>query len=135
LGEFYYKQGVDKAVQAYDKAVELEPNNYSYQWHLGRYAYENQDYQLSVTAFQKAVDLKPDLPNAIFGLGLALVALGDGEEARQVYEDGLTATNALDDLERARKYYNEAISDLDAVDAESSLVNELKERLEEARGE
>ncbi len=129
LGDIYRRQrDLDKAVQAYANAVDLEPTNHERQVNLGWYAYENGDYQLSVTASQAATLLDPTEPRSPFNSGLALVAMGDVEEAWQVYRDGIIATNALDDVD-ALDRYNEALGDLGNVEDPAGIADALRAHL------
>lgn len=131
LAQYYYAQGNrDETVQAYTSAVELEPDNYKWQWLLGWYAYENGDYQLSVEASQAATALNPTEPRTIFNQGLALAAMGEVAEAERVYAQGITVTNALVDQRIALARYDEAIGDLSsATQAPPGITDTLSARL------
>jgi tetratricopeptide (TPR) repeat protein len=80
-------------------------------WELGWCYYNLQEMQASVDASKHALQLDPSLAPAHFNLGLALLHLGRGEEARSAYEDGIAKVvevsdlkiHAIDDLNAALK--------------------------------
>ncbi len=131
LGNLYYAQKeLKEAVQAYVRAVELEPTNYRYQTLLGWYAYQSGDYDISVKASEAAASLDPTEPRAFFNWGLALVAMGDAESAWQVYQNGIAVANALANSETALSRYKEALTDLGGVTRDpAGTADALRARL------
>ena len=80
-------------------------------WELGWCYYNLDEMQSSVDASKHALQLDPSLAPAHFNLGLALLHLGRGEEARSAYESGVAKVvevsdlkiHAIDDLNAALK--------------------------------
>ena len=80
-------------------------------WELGWCHYNLGDMQASVQASTQALQFDPALTPAYFNLGLALLHLGRGEEARSAYDTGVAKVvevsdlkiHAIDDLNAALK--------------------------------
>lgn len=65
LGKLYQDQEeYEKAVDAYQQVDTVEA-----QMRLGWYAYENEDFQTAILAFQRVLELDPNEANAHYGLG------------------------------------------------------------------
>jgi superkiller protein 3 len=85
-----------QAVEAYQKAVELEPGLTPAWANLGRACAELGDYQQAADALQKAVELEPGLAPAWANLGRAYGELGNHERAIEVYRKVLSLTDDPD---------------------------------------
>ena len=130
LGEDYY----DEAIQAFRQATELDPENYGAHLLLGWTAYLAGDYRRSAEASGRAAALKPDDPRPYFNQGLAYVAMGRLQAARQSYQAGIQVADQLDPALRQARY-EEAITDLrqirdDPRQAAERFIELLQEALE-----
>jgi superkiller protein 3 len=73
----------EEALQAIDKALELNPDN-SYAWNNKGIALRNLGrHEEALQAYDKALELNPDYSNAWYNKGIALYNLGRHEEAQR----------------------------------------------------
>lgn len=104
--EAYYEQGkkyleakeYTKAIEAYKKAIALQPVSAAYK-DLGNAYSSLKQYSEAVAAYKQAVRLKPDNAVALFGLGLAYIEL-------EQYENAVTALREALRLKPADADYN-----------------------------
>jgi len=137
LGKIYRALGedtYDEAVQAFQQATELDPESYSAHLLLGWTAYLAGDYRRSAEASGRAAALKPDDPRPYFNQGLAYVAMGKLQAARQSYQAGIQVADRLDPAPRQARY-EEAIADLrqirdDPRQAAEQFIELLQKALE-----
>jgi tetratricopeptide (TPR) repeat protein len=74
------------ALQAFEKAIQLDPN-YTNAWDgKGWSMYRQNNYEEALEAFEKAIQLDPNYTNAWDGKGWSLYKLGKYEEALQPFE-------------------------------------------------
>lgn len=87
LIEAYDQAGMsDKALTLTQGAVERDPNNYIYRFASGVFLLRQNSYEQSIAQFTKALEIKPDEPEATYNCGVAYlnwgVAMkGDAEKA------------------------------------------------------
>jgi tetratricopeptide (TPR) repeat protein len=75
-----------EAIDAYRKVTELTPED-PWAWrHLGDALQACGESAGSIAALLKAVELKPDDVEALYGLGRAHAALGNRAELMEIYE-------------------------------------------------
>lgn len=72
-----------QAIEQYQRATEAEPNNADKFMELGAAYYVGHHWDDAIHAFEKAVQLKPDLGHAHFYLGVLYAAKGDQARAQQ----------------------------------------------------
>lgn len=115
---------ISGALDAYQKALELEPDYY-YTHQMMGHAYRAQEsYEEALTSFQKALSLKPDSIDALVNVGVALAGLKRFDESLNTYKQalmlqpenpniycnlGLVLTD-LEQYEAAEKHYHQAIA-------------------------
>lgn len=84
-------EGADQwSVSSYVQAINTNPTDPLIRIELGGLFFAAQQYNESISLFQQAVELKPDLPNGYYNLANALKAAGQLEPARQAYQQTLT---------------------------------------------
>jgi tetratricopeptide (TPR) repeat protein len=88
LGLIYSNQAVyDKAANAYEQAVKLNPKSYQ-TWHqLGKVYATTLSFDKAIKAYQKAVELNPKFPDAYQGLGSAYYWSGNLTSALQQVDE------------------------------------------------
>lgn len=86
-----YERGCDldedepaEAAQAYQDALELDPDHADAHVNLGRILHENDDTEAAIAHYRRALEIEPEHPTASFNLGVAL-------EDLQLYEDAVLA--------------------------------------------
>lgn len=127
---YWQQRDNEKAAADLRRATELDPNHYGSQLLLGWLVYLSGDYRDSAEISRVAAALDPTEPLAYFNRGVALVALGDAEEAWRAYEEGIAAANALTAEGVAISRYSEAIGDLEAVAQDPAGIGDaLRARL------
>ncbi len=83
---FALRKYYDKAIEEYNKALELNPNVSELHNNLG-YAYlDKGEIEQAIMEQKKALDLDPNLANAYYGLALALEKRGDTQGAIKQWE-------------------------------------------------
>ena len=84
IGDCFTKLGdLENGTANYTRALELDPYCGKSLIGLGTVALQQQNYNVAVPQFQKAVGLAPRDDMASLGLGLAFEGLGELEEARR----------------------------------------------------
>jgi tetratricopeptide (TPR) repeat protein len=72
-----------KAIHAYDRCVNADPNNIDALLNCGTLHYENGNFEKAAEYFERALDVQPQNPLAHFNLGSVLEEIGELEEARR----------------------------------------------------
>src|SRR5512140_2065722 len=78
-----------EAIDAYKKAIELEPNHAAAHINLGTLFYNRQDYVQAEAFYRKAVEVDPRYALAYFDLGNVLDETGRLQEAIRAYKQAL----------------------------------------------
>lgn len=73
-----YQTGID----AFTKAIELNPK-YNFFYHRGRAYFQLEQYALAVADFDQVISLNPDMKDAYFRRGRALLRLGNKQKGMQ----------------------------------------------------
>ena len=76
----------EQAIRYFARAAAQQPNNPYYQLSLGEACLEVGDYPLAVKHLQRACELKPDLGEALYGLGEAYTGFEKADMALPVYK-------------------------------------------------
>ena len=93
--QLYYWRGVllryqgqpERAVQEFERVLDLRPDHYATLVHMGRlYREEIQDSSLSEHFLFEAIRVNPDGYYAYFELGLLYKSLGNAQEAQKMFE-------------------------------------------------
>ena len=124
LGSLLLKTGQrDKALDAYERALGLQPDLAEASNDLGTLLAENGELPAAIVRFRAALAATPEYPDALNNLGYALLLTGREGEARELYERALKlqpdfpeALNNLGlilgrqgDLDRAEPYFRKAL--------------------------
>ena len=131
LGQIYLTEmQFEKGAEAYEQALDLDPGNPLYLYHLGLCQYRQQLYRLAVETLMATI--KATLPTIIYDLLAhyylirSLEALAEPEQAQQVYKeglikfaDGLPALKAQ--FEHQPEYPHLALMQADVADLEQRI--------------
>jgi len=117
------KGDFDKAIQNYDKAIELKPD-YAEAYNNRGVAYgEKDDFDKAIQNYDKAIELKPDYAKAYNNRGVAYVEKRDFDKAIQNYDKAIelkpdyaeayynrgNVYSRKDDFDKAIQNYDKAI--------------------------
>lgn len=82
LADIYRREGnYEQAATHYERLTDLDPYDYLNFYHLGVSYHFLERIRAAVAAYQNALRLRPDDPNANMNIGLAYMVLGDPEQA------------------------------------------------------
>lgn len=71
----------DRAIEAYERAITLDPSNATYHYRKGVIHHSFGDYACAIACFERALTLRPNYVAALFNLGVANRDLNRLEEA------------------------------------------------------
>ena len=106
--DWYNKQDYDKAIECYQKAIELNPDNANAYHGMG-VAYEyKQDYDKAIECYQKAIELNPKDAVAYYNMGNAYYNKQDYDKAIECYQKAieLNPKDAVAYYNMGNAYYN-----------------------------
>ena len=95
---------VDEAAAAAERGLALEPANHDIVNMMGRIAFERHDHAGAEAWYRRALELKPDLSDALNNLGNALKEKGKLDEARAAFVKSLSSTRCLGRLCQLRGF-------------------------------
>jgi len=101
------------ALDAYGKAIQLDPMNPALRLAVGEIYYSIKNYDLAIRFFTDAVNLKPDYNNAYYDLAIAYREKGDFANAQLIAQQSLTLINKGTDP-KDYKIVSDLITDLKA---------------------
>jgi len=114
-----------KAFYIFSKLLEKNPNDFKANFHIGKCYYDLNNINKSVFFFQRSNKLKPNNPNIIFNLAVALQGVGKTKEAKKNYLK-LILMNSKD----IRAYYGLFVLDVKNITYEfyQNLQSIIKEK-------
>jgi serine/threonine-protein kinase len=83
----YYRQDFDAALEQCDHAIELNPHFSPAYWILGLVQEQRGEFEESVAAFQRAIQLSPRSPIMQAALGRTFALSGKREEALRILQE------------------------------------------------
>ena len=95
------KDADDQAINAYQKALDVDPKSLAALMALGDMYYLDNNYQLAVHFYKRATETDSSYANAYYNLGMAYKQLDDKENARKTLEKALDLLNS-DDPDREK---------------------------------
>ena len=121
-GAMYYAAGLEEnAVDAYQRAIMLDPNNATAWNYLGIALRSLEQYDQAKAAYFLALNITPDDPEIWYNLGYAYGLSGEYEKEIEAYQEALRIQPDL-----ALAWRNLAVAYLDMGDEEASLQALLK---------
>jgi type IV pilus biogenesis/stability protein PilW len=91
--DLYHQRDYAKAIQAYQKVIELDPGYAEAHNNLGIIYQEAGDFERALSSYQKAIEINPKYEKALNNLGVLLYLKGRYEESIQAFQKAL-ALNA-----------------------------------------
>lgn len=128
--EYQYEKGVvalkygltDEALRYGNLAVSLDPKHYGGHSLLGHAFYKKGNYAEAVAAFATAAELRPDLPEAHFNLGLACLETGEMDRAEAEFKRAnAIKEDAMSSFYLARIYLGQKKLDQALEEAQKSI--------------
>lgn len=117
------------ALDAYGRAIQLDPLNPSLRTDVGLVYYSAKNYELAIRFFTDAVNLKPDYINGFYNLAVAYRDKGDLENAKTVAEQAVALLQK--DVAGSEKLPDELKKiKLQDYNAAIELLNEIKTRID-----
>ena len=88
--DLYHQRDYSKAIQAYQKVIELDPGYAEAYNNLGIIYQEAGDLDRALASYQKAIEINPKSEKALNNLGVLLYLKGRYEESIQAFQKALT---------------------------------------------
>ena len=86
LGVFFYHEGnLEKAIEHYHKAIQIDPNSCDTRYDLGAALAAQGRFDEAIENYRKAIQINPNYSLALNNLGIALAAKGQLDEAIENY--------------------------------------------------
>ncbi len=90
LGGYFYREGrVKKALEHYQRAVQIDPDVSEAQNNLGAALGAEGRFDEAIEAYRKAIQIRPDDANALNNLGMALAVRGQFDDAIENYRKAI----------------------------------------------
>ena len=96
---------VNDAIEAYEKAIKLEPNSAEVHLSLGHAYIKLKEHQKALKSFKRATDLNPDMAEAFYGLGLTNFNLRRHKDAAKAFKQATVVNPNL-----AKAHYGLALA-------------------------
>ncbi len=123
-GNYYNRLGqIDRAIEEYDKAIEINPNFWLAYQGKGWLHFANNDFIKSIENFSKVIQLNrgPGLPSSLANLGFAYNQAGFPEKYKELLREKLTLDR--DSLDFYKRY---AIADITASNYREAIETTFK---------
>jgi adenylate cyclase len=91
-------QAYDKAQEAFERAIELDPENYDAWYFFGRTKVHEGDFERAVELFQRASEVRPEDYQSVLLLPQLFHSLGRREEELDAARRGIERARAVLDL-------------------------------------
>jgi type IV pilus biogenesis/stability protein PilW len=88
--DLYHQRDYAKAIQAYQKVIEIDPGYAEAYNNLGIIYQEAGDFDRALSAYQKAIEINPKYEKALNNLGVLLYLKGRYEESIRAFQKALT---------------------------------------------
>ncbi|MGB3421144.1 MAG: tetratricopeptide repeat protein [Dolichospermum sp.] len=115
LSQFGHKK---EAINAYDAAINIKPDDYEAWYNKGNAFYDLGNYKEAIIAYDTSINIKPDDHEAWYNRGLTLSALGKKKEAIIAYD---TSINIKPDYYEA--WYNKACCYISLKNLDQAIYN------------
>ena len=128
--QYQYEKGVvalnygltDEALRYGNLAVSIDPKHYGGHTLIGHAYYQKGDYAEAAAAFATAAELRPDLPEAHYNLGLACLGTGEMDRAEAEFKRAnAIKENAMSSFYLARIYLGQKKLDQALEEAQKSI--------------
>ncbi|HKY30000.1 MAG TPA: tetratricopeptide repeat protein [Pyrinomonadaceae bacterium] len=111
---------VNDAIEAYEKAIKLEPNSAEVHLSLGHAYIKLKEHQKALKSFKRATDLNPDMAEAFYGLGLTNFNLRRHKDAAKAFKQATVVNPNL-----AKAHYGLALA-YQEIGEENGVITEYR---------
>ena len=101
-----------KAIESYEHAVKIDPNNYDAQFNLGLAYHAYGDYRRAGKCYCKSINLQPMSYDAHYNLAVLLKRLGHYDDAYDEIDKAITLITALDENSSVQAYVAIVMNDI-----------------------
>lgn len=101
-----------KAIESYEHAVKIDPNNYDAQFNLGLAYHAFGDYRRAGKCYCKSINLQPMNYDAHYNLAVLLKRLGHYDDAYEEIDKAITLITALDENSSVQAYVAVVMNDI-----------------------
>lgn len=106
------RKNLSKAIEAYQKSVDINPNSYDAQYNLGVVYHSTGDYDRAGKCYCKAINIAPMNYEAHYNLALLLRKLQHYNEAYDEIDKALTLVTALSENPSIQEYVATVMNDI-----------------------
>ncbi len=89
---FYQQKEINKAIQAYERVIELDPSYVEAYNNLGMIYQEMGDFESAMQSYQKAVQIDPKYVKGFNNIGILLHLKGEDEKAIEAFHKALATS-------------------------------------------
>ncbi len=87
--QYYQKYKFEKAIEAYEKAIEIDLDSDIACYNIGLAYAKLSKFEKAIEAYEKAIEIKPDKYETYYGIGFAYAKLSKFEKAIEAYEKAI----------------------------------------------
>ena len=103
---------LSKAIESYEKSIEIHPDSYDTQYNLGVAYHTVGDYDRAHMCYCKAINLAPMNYEAHYNLAVLLRKMRHYKEAYDEIDKALTLITALDENDAVQRYVTIVLNDI-----------------------
>ncbi len=120
---------ISKAIQEYQKSIDIFPDSYDAQYNLGTLYHTTGDYMRAGACYCKAINVGPLNYEAHYNLALLLRRLGHYEEAYEEIDKAMTLITALDQNSSILEYAITMLNEIQRDKHRDSIYKKNHNRL------
>ncbi len=116
IGQGFYESNIDNAINCFQKAIDINPNNDIAFYNMGVSYSKKGDYDKAIECYQKAIDINPNFDIALNAMGYAYSKKEDYDKAIECYQKAIDinpnfdiALNAMGYVYSEKGVYEKAI--------------------------
>ena len=112
MGVLYSSKGDLLALDYFNSALRLRPYRYDIHYKVGMFYQSINAYESAITAYQQALEVKPDHKTSMHNIAVINVYLGNIENALQVFSEAIDIDDRYLEAYFGRGYTNELLGNI-----------------------